>query len=68
MALIPDAILALDSKAQVSVLGEDYEKIIWHDKNPTNITQKQIDDKLKELDKIDKANEYKMKWKKDIQE
>ena len=65
MALIVDAILALDSKAQVSVLGEDYEKITWHDKNPNKITVDQIKTKKAELDKIDKANEYKMQRKKE---
>ena len=65
MALIVDAILALDSKAQVSVLGEDYDNITWHDKNPNKITIDQIKTKKAELDKLDKANEYKMQRKKE---
>jgi len=65
MANIVDAILALDSKAQVSVFGEDYEKITWHDKNPNKITVDQIKTKKTELDKIDKANEYKMQREKE---
>ena len=65
MANIVDAILALDSKAQVSVIGEDYEKITWHDKNPNKITVDQIKTKKTELDKIDKANEYKMQREKE---
>ena len=65
MANIVDAILALDSKAQVSVFCEDYEKITWHDKNPNKITVDQIKTKKTELDKIDKANEYKMQREKE---
>ena len=65
MANIVDAILALDSKAQVSVFGEDYEKITWHDKNPNKITVDQIKTKKAELDKIDKANEYQMQREKE---
>ena len=65
MALIVDAILALDSKAQVSVYGEDYDNITWHDKNPNKITIDQIKTKKAELDKLDKANEYKMQRKKE---
>ncbi len=61
MALIVDAILALDSNAQVKVVSEDYDKITWHDKNPNNITVDQIKTKKAELDKIDEANAYKMK-------
>lgn len=65
MALIVDAILALDSKAQVSVLGEDYDNITWHDKNPNKITVDQIKTKKAELDKVDEANVYKMKREKE---
>ena len=43
------AIQALKSDAQVSVSGEDINKITWHDGNPTNITIKQITDKQAEL-------------------
>ena len=35
-------ILALDSTAQVSVIGED---VIWHDGNPNGITAEQITEK-----------------------
>jgi len=60
MALIMDAILALDAKAKVKVVSEDYDKITWFDDNPNKITVDQIKTKKTELDKIDKANEYKM--------
>lgn len=65
MALIVDAILALDTNARVSVISEDYNNITWHDKNPNNITVDQIKTKKAELDKVDKANEYKMQRKKE---
>jgi len=60
MANIVDAILALDAKAKVKVVSEDYDKITWFDDNPNKITVDQIKTKKTELDKIDKANEYKM--------
>jgi len=60
MANIVDAILALDEKAKVKVVSEDYDKITWFDDNPNKITVDQIKTKKTELDKIDKANEYKM--------
>ena len=65
MAYIVDAILALDSKARVKVVGEDYDKITWFDDNPNKITVDQIKTKKTELDKVDKANEYKMQRKKE---
>ena len=49
MISIADTILAIKSDAQVSVINEDINKITWHDDNPTNITNKQITDKQKEL-------------------
>ena len=66
MALIVDAILALDTNARVSVISEDYDNITWHDKNPNNITVDQIKTKKAELDKVDEANAYKMKREKRI--
>ena len=65
MALIMDAILSLDAKAKVKVVSEDYDKIIWFDDNPNKITVDQIKKKKAELDKVDKANEYKMQRKKE---
>ena len=67
MALIMDAILSLDAKAKVKVVSEDYDKITWFDDNPNKITVDQIKKKA-ELDKVDKANEYKMQRKKNTQE
>ena len=46
---IATAILAIKSDAQVSINNEDINKIIWHDGNPTNITNQQITDKQAEL-------------------
>ena len=60
MAYIVDAILALDAKARVKVVSEDYDKITWFDNNPNKITVDQIKTKKAELDKIDEANEYQM--------
>ena len=65
MANIVDAILSLDSKAKVKVIGEDYDKITWFDDNPNKITVDQIKTKKAELDKLDKANEYRMQREKE---
>ena len=65
MALIVDAILALDTKAKVKVVSEDYDKITWFDDNPNKITVDQIKTKKTELDKVDKANKYKMQREKE---
>ena len=59
-----EAILAIKSDAQVST--DQDNKVIWHDENPTNITDKQIEDKQKELQieydnkkyQRDRKNEY----------
>ena len=59
-----DAILTIKSDAQIST--DQDNKVIWHDKNPTNITDKQIEDKQKELQieydnkkyQRDRKNEY----------
>ena len=66
MISIADTILAIKSDAQVSIENEDINKITWHDGNPTNITNKQITDKQKELQteydnkkyQRDRAKEY----------
>ena len=47
------AILTIKKDAQVSVSGEDINTLEWHDGNPTNITNKQILDKQKELQAIE---------------
>ena len=59
-----DAILTIKSDAQIST--DQDNKVIWHDDNPTNITDKQIEDKQKELQieydnkkyQRDRKNEY----------
>ena len=59
-----DAILTIKSDAQIST--DQDNKVIWHDENPTNITDKQIEDKQKELQieydnkkyQRDRKNEY----------
>ena len=48
-----EAIVAIKSDAQVSVSDNDINKIIWHDGNPTKITNKQILDKQKELQALE---------------
>ena len=40
-----DAILTIKSDAQIST--DQDNKVIWHDGNPTNITDKQIEDRIK---------------------
>ncbi len=49
---ITDAILAIKSDAQVSVNSEDINSIIWHDDNPTNITNEDILAKQTELQAV----------------
>ena len=50
---IAQAILAIKSNAQVSVSGDNVNQIIWHDGNPTNITNQQILDKQFELQALE---------------
>jgi len=58
MTDIANAILAIKSDAQVSISGEDINKITWHDGNPTNITNQQISDKQAELKTAYDAKQY----------
>jgi len=56
-------ILSIKSDAQVSISGDDINTLEWHDNNPTNITNKQILDKQKELQALEdvyenRRNEY----------
>ena len=44
--------------AQVSVSGEDFNRMVWHDGNPTNITNQQITDKQAELQIEYDGNQY----------
>ena len=55
---IISAILALDSNAQVSVVGESLDGITWHDGNPNNITNDQITAKQAELKTAYDALQY----------
>ena len=49
MTDIAQAILAIDSHAQVSIASEDLDQITWHDGNPHGITVQQITEKQVEL-------------------
>ena len=49
MTDIIKSIVAIKSDAQISVDNDDINKIIWHDGNPTNITNEQILAKQVEL-------------------
>ena len=63
---ITNAILAIKSDAEVSVSGDNINKINWIDDNPTNITNEAILAKQVELQAVydnleysrDRANEY----------
>ena len=63
---IATAILAIKSDAQMTIDNEDVNKIIWHDGNPTSITNDQIIAKQAELQTAydnkkyqrDRAEEY----------
>tara|TARA_R100001440_G_scaffold6078_1_gene12645 strand:+ start:499 stop:798 length:300 start_codon:yes stop_codon:yes gene_type:complete len=50
------AILAIKSDALISTDSDN--KVIWHDGNPSNITDKQIEDKQKELQTDYDNNKY----------
>ena len=55
---IATAILAIKSDAQVSITNEDFNKITWHDDNPTNITKEDIETKQAELQTAYDAKQY----------
>ena len=55
---IIDAIKGIDPDAWVGVSNNNIKKIHWHDGNPNNITEKQIQDKLAELQTAYAAKEY----------
>ena len=55
---ITQSILAIKADAQVSVNADDINQIIWHDGNPTNITNQQILDKQVELQADYDAKQY----------
>ena len=60
---IVDAILAIKSDAQVTSKAD--ESLVWHDGNPTNITDEQIATKLAELQADYDAKEYQRKREKE---
>jgi len=55
------AILAIKNNAQVSVSGDDINTLVWHDNNPTNITNQQILDKQSELQALEDVYENRRK-------
>ena len=58
MIQLTDAVLAIKSDAQVSINGEGIDNIIWHDDNPTGITNEQILAKQAELQADYDAKQY----------
>jgi hypothetical protein len=58
---IIQTILAIKSNAQVSVLGDDINTLVWHDNNPTNITNQQILDKQQELQALENVYDNRRK-------
>ena len=52
------AIQAIKEDAQVSISGEDLNKIRWDDGNPTNITNEQILAKQTELQAVYDTKQY----------
>jgi hypothetical protein len=59
MTDIISAIKAIKADAKVSVNNEDVNQIIWHDDNPTNITNEQILAKQAELQTAYDAEQWK---------
>ena len=55
------AILKLNSTAQVSVSGDDISTLVWHDNNPTNITNQQILAKQSELQALEDVHVNRIK-------
>ena len=54
---ICSAVLAINPNAQVSVTGEDYDKIIWHG-DTTPISKDEIQAKQEELKNNHNSNQY----------
>jgi hypothetical protein len=50
---IINSILAINPNAVVSVSGNDINTLVWHDNNPTNITNQQILAKQSELQALE---------------
>ena len=59
MIKLIEAIIAIKSDAQVSISANDITRIIWHDGNPTNITDEQILTKQTELQAVYDAEVWK---------
>jgi hypothetical protein len=55
------AILSIKKGSEVSVSDDDINTLEWHDGNPTNITNKQILDKQKELQALEDVYENRRK-------
>jgi hypothetical protein len=58
MTTIANAILAIDSTAQISTVSDNIDEITWHDGNPNNITNAQIQTKQAELQTAHDAQAY----------
>jgi len=54
---IINTILAINPNAQVSCSGDNINTLVWHDNNPTNITNQQILDKQSELQALEDVYE-----------
>ncbi len=50
-------ILSIKSDSKVSCTNDDVNTLIWHDNNPTNITNQQILDKQSELQALEDVYE-----------
>lgn len=61
MITIFDAILAIKPDANITVQGNDFENIVWHDDNPENISKQQVQEKIEELEKVYTDAEYQRK-------
>lgn len=58
---IIDAILSIKLDAQVSISNNNITTLVWHDGNPTNITNQQILDKQSELQALEDVYENRVK-------
>lgn len=61
MITIFDAILAIKPDANITVQGNDFENIVWHDDNQENISKQQVQEKIEELEKVYTDAEYQRK-------
>ena len=56
--MIIEAILKIDPNAKVTVIGDDINKITWHDDNPNNISKADIEAKMVEVQAEYDATQY----------